>query len=89
MAQLNVKYSMGKQSNHMICNIYFPYYSSLFPYFSLFIPRLIQDGSIDLVINLPNHNTKFVKDNFLIRRSSIDAGVPLLTNFEVRPSSTF
>ncbi|XP_071822470.1 carbamoyl-phosphate synthase [ammonia], mitochondrial-like [Apostichopus japonicus] len=47
------------------------------------VTRLIQDGSIDLVINLPNHNTKFVKDNFLIRRSSIDAGVPLLTNFEV------
>ncbi|XP_006824146.1 carbamoyl-phosphate synthase [ammonia], mitochondrial-like [Saccoglossus kowalevskii] len=45
--------------------------------------RLIQEKEIDLVINLPNHNTKYVRDNYLIRRSAIDAGVPLLTNFEL------
>ena len=45
--------------------------------------RLIQDKEVDLVINLPNQNTKYVKDNYLIRRSSIDNGVPLITNLEV------
>ncbi|KAJ8017620.1 Carbamoyl-phosphate synthase [ammonia], mitochondrial [Holothuria leucospilota] len=44
--------------------------------------RLIQERTIGLVINLPNHNTKFVKDNYLIRRFAVDSGVPLLTNFE-------
>ncbi|KAJ8018534.1 Carbamoyl-phosphate synthase arginine-specific large chain [Holothuria leucospilota] len=45
--------------------------------------RLIQGRTIDLVINLPNHNTKFVKDIYLIRRFAVDSGVPLLTNFEL------
>ena len=45
--------------------------------------RLIQDRTMDLVINLPNHNTRFVHDNYLIRRTAIDSRVPLLTNFEV------
>ncbi|XP_072032116.1 carbamoyl-phosphate synthase [ammonia], mitochondrial-like isoform X3 [Amphiura filiformis] len=45
--------------------------------------RLIREKQIDLVINLPNYNTKYLKDNYLIRRTSIDSGVPLLTNFEV------
>jgi len=36
------------------------------------------------VINLPNQNTKYIKDNYLIRRSSIDTGVPLITNLEVK-----
>lgn len=47
------------------------------------INRLIKDGNIDMVINLPNNNTKFVHDNFLIRRTTIDSGIPLLTNFQV------
>lgn len=38
---------------------------------------------MDLVINLPNQNTKYVKDNYLIRRASIDSGTPLVTNFNV------
>ncbi|ELU17498.1 hypothetical protein CAPTEDRAFT_183040 [Capitella teleta] len=45
--------------------------------------RLIQDREMDMVINLPNHNTRYVHDNYLIRRSAIDARVPLLTNFEI------
>ncbi|GAB1603066.1 carbamoyl-phosphate synthase [ammonia], mitochondrial-like [Argonauta hians] len=45
--------------------------------------KMIQDGEIDLVINLPNHQTKYIKDNYLIRRASIDNAVPLITNFEV------
>ncbi|XP_071484617.1 carbamoyl-phosphate synthase [ammonia], mitochondrial-like [Diadema antillarum] len=43
--------------------------------------KLIYEGDIDLVINLPNHNTKYVKDNYLIRRAAIDSAVPLMTNF--------
>ena len=50
-----------------------------FVYFS----RLIRDGSIDLVINLPNNNTKFVHDNYVIRRTAVDSGIALLTNFQV------
>ncbi|KAK3747312.1 hypothetical protein QZH41_016939, partial [Actinostola sp. cb2023] len=45
--------------------------------------KLIIDKKIDMVINLPNHNTKYIKDNYIIRRTSIDAGVPLVTNFQV------
>ncbi|KAK3751959.1 hypothetical protein RRG08_046231 [Elysia crispata] len=45
--------------------------------------KLIQDKKIDLVINLPNQKTKYVQDNYLIRRAAIDSGVPLITNFEV------
>ncbi|KAL7882173.1 hypothetical protein AOLI_G00090220 [Acnodon oligacanthus] len=47
------------------------------------ISRLLSDGHIDLVVNLPNNNTKFLKDNFLIRRMAVDYGVPLITNFQV------
>uniref|UniRef100_A0A4W4GPP6 Carbamoyl-phosphate synthase [ammonia], mitochondrial n=1 Tax=Electrophorus electricus TaxID=8005 RepID=A0A4W4GPP6_ELEEL len=47
------------------------------------ITSLIRDGHIDLVVNLPNNNTKFVTDNFLIRRMAVDCGVPLITNFQV------
>ncbi|XP_072541100.1 carbamoyl-phosphate synthase [ammonia], mitochondrial [Salminus brasiliensis] len=47
------------------------------------ISRLLSDGHIDLVVNLPNNNTKFLKDNFTIRRMAVDYGVPLITNFQV------
>uniref|UniRef100_A0A8C3L1J2 carbamoyl-phosphate synthase (ammonia) n=1 Tax=Chrysolophus pictus TaxID=9089 RepID=A0A8C3L1J2_CHRPC len=47
------------------------------------VSRLIRDGKIDLVINLPNSNTKFVHDNYVIRRMAIDSGIALLTNFQV------
>ena len=53
----------------------------------LFRYRLIQDKDVDLVVNLPNQNTKYIKDNYLIRRSSIDCGVPLITNLEVESHS--
>uniref|UniRef100_A0A8C5HYW5 Carbamoyl-phosphate synthase [ammonia], mitochondrial n=1 Tax=Gouania willdenowi TaxID=441366 RepID=A0A8C5HYW5_GOUWI len=44
---------------------------------------LIREGDIDLVVNLPNNNTRHVKDNFLIRRMAVDYGVPLITNYQV------
>lgn len=47
------------------------------------ISRLISEGHIDLVVNLPNNNSKFLKDNFQIRRMAVDYGVPLITNFQV------
>uniref|UniRef100_A0A8C8T1Q0 carbamoyl-phosphate synthase (ammonia) n=2 Tax=Pelusios castaneus TaxID=367368 RepID=A0A8C8T1Q0_9SAUR len=47
------------------------------------IRSLIKDGNIDLVINLPNSNTKFVHDNYVIRRMAVDSGIALLTNFQV------
>uniref|UniRef100_A0A8C7HTV5 carbamoyl-phosphate synthase (ammonia) n=1 Tax=Oncorhynchus kisutch TaxID=8019 RepID=A0A8C7HTV5_ONCKI len=47
------------------------------------IIRLINEGHIDLVINLPNNNSKFLRDNFLIRRMAVDHGVPLITNYQV------
>ncbi|XP_075367622.1 carbamoyl-phosphate synthase [ammonia], mitochondrial [Mycteria americana] len=47
------------------------------------VRRLVRDGKIDLVINLPNSNTKFVHDNYVIRRMAIDSGIALLTNFQV------
>ncbi|XP_051642695.1 carbamoyl-phosphate synthase [ammonia], mitochondrial isoform X1 [Manacus candei] len=47
------------------------------------IRRLVRDGKIDLVINLPNSSTKFVHDNYVIRRMAIDSGIALLTNFQV------
>lgn len=36
------------------------------------------------MVNLPNNNTRRVKDNFLIRRMAVDYGVPLITNYQVR-----
>ncbi|XP_006022338.2 carbamoyl-phosphate synthase [ammonia], mitochondrial isoform X1 [Alligator sinensis] len=47
------------------------------------IRRLIKDGNIDLVINLPNSNTRFIHDNYMIRRMAVDSGIALLTNFQV------
>ncbi|KAK2839656.1 hypothetical protein Q5P01_013396 [Channa striata] len=49
----------------------------------LSIKRLISEGLIDLVVNLPNNNTQHLKDNFLIRRMAIDHNVPLITNYQV------
>ncbi|XP_076026164.1 carbamoyl-phosphate synthase [ammonia], mitochondrial [Genypterus blacodes] len=47
------------------------------------INRLVNEGHIDLVVNLPNNNTRHIKDNFLIRRLAVDYGVPLITNYQV------
>ncbi|NXI19852.1 CPSM synthase, partial [Irena cyanogastra] len=47
------------------------------------VRSLLRDGKVDLVINLPNSNTRFVHDNYVIRRMAIDSGIALLTNFKV------
>ena len=57
--------------------------SDPFFFLSFFFCRLINEGHIDLVVNLPNNNTRHLKDNFLIRRMAVDHGVPLITNYQV------
>ncbi|XP_068428225.1 carbamoyl-phosphate synthase [ammonia], mitochondrial [Clinocottus analis] len=47
------------------------------------IKRLISEGHIDLVVNLPNNNSRHLNDNFVIRRMAVDHNVPLITNHQV------
>ncbi|KAF2987330.1 hypothetical protein EK904_002367 [Melospiza melodia maxima] len=47
------------------------------------VRRLLRDRKVDLVINLPNSSTRFLHDNYVIRRMAIDTGTALLTNFKV------
>lgn len=35
------------------------------------------------MINLPTHDGKNLKDNYTIRRTAVDFGIPLLTNFNL------
>jgi len=44
---------------------------------------LIRKGEIGLVINIPTHKSTRLEDNFLMRRTSVDFGVPLLTNMNL------
>jgi carbamoyl-phosphate synthase (ammonia) len=44
---------------------------------------LIRNGEINLVINIPTHESTRLKDNFAMRRSAMDFGVPLLTNMNL------
>mmetsp|Transcript_12334 Transcript_12334/g.25096 ORF Transcript_12334/g.25096 Transcript_12334/m.25096 type:complete len:1519 (-) Transcript_12334:252-4808(-) len=44
---------------------------------------LIEDRVVDLVINLPTSKSTDVKNNYTIRRKSVDFGVPLLTNMQL------
>ncbi|OQR98727.1 carbamoyl-phosphate synthase, ammonia [Thraustotheca clavata] len=43
----------------------------------------IKEGKIDLVINLPNADSKRLKDNYMIRRTAADFSIPLLTNISL------
>lgn len=43
----------------------------------------IKSDKIDLVINVPTHNSKRTEDNYLMRRTAVDFGVPLLTNLQL------
>ena len=45
--------------------------------------ELIKSGHIGLVINIPNHESKRLEDNFLMRRTAMDFGIPLLTNTQL------
>lgn len=41
---------------------------------------LMKNGEIDMVINIPTYESKRLEDNFLMRRTAMDFGIPLLTN---------
>ena len=46
--------------------------------------ELIDDGKIDLVINVPREYDALGRpDGYLIRRRAVDAGVPLLTDLKL------
>jgi carbamoyl-phosphate synthase (ammonia) len=45
--------------------------------------ELIKDGEISLVINIPTHNSTKLEDNYQMRRTAVDFGVPLLTNMNL------
>ena len=43
----------------------------------------LNDGKIDLVINIPKNEEKFELDNdYIIRRKAIDLNIPLITNIQ-------
>lgn len=44
---------------------------------------LIKSKEIGLVINIPTHNSTKLEDNFQMRRTAMDFGVPLLTNMNL------
>lgn len=44
---------------------------------------LIREKEIGLVINIPSHQSKRLEDNFQMRRTAVDFGVPLITNMNL------
>jgi len=44
---------------------------------------LIKSDDIGLVVNIPTHKSTRLEDNFLMRRTAVDFGVPLLTNMQL------
>jgi carbamoyl-phosphate synthase (ammonia) len=44
---------------------------------------LIKNNEIGLVINIPTHNSQRLEDNYQMRRTAMDFGVPLLTNMNL------
>ncbi len=45
--------------------------------------EMIKSDAIGLVINIPTYESDRLEDNFLMRRSAVDYGVPLLTNLNL------
>lgn len=44
---------------------------------------LIKNDEVCLVINIPTHNSQRLEDNYQMRRTAVDFGVPLLTNMNL------
>jgi len=44
---------------------------------------LIRQGEINLVINVPTHKSTKLQENYIMRRTAVDFGVPLLTNMQL------
>mmetsp|Transcript_22159 Transcript_22159/g.33167 ORF Transcript_22159/g.33167 Transcript_22159/m.33167 type:complete len:904 (+) Transcript_22159:3-2714(+) len=47
------------------------------------VADLIESNDVGLVINIPTHESKRLEDNYLMRRSAVDFGIPLLTNMNL------
>ena len=45
--------------------------------------EMIRNDEICMVINIPSHNSKKLEDNYEMRRTAVDFGVPLLTNMNL------
>lgn len=45
--------------------------------------NFIKEGKIDLVVNLPNSESKQLENNYLIRRTAVDFSIPVLTNISL------
>ena len=44
---------------------------------------MIREENIGLVINVPSYKSKRLEDNYLMRRTAVDFGVPLMTNLQL------
>jgi carbamoyl-phosphate synthase (ammonia) len=44
---------------------------------------LIREKEICLVVNVPTYESKRLEDNFLMRRTAVDFGIPLMTNMNL------
>eukprot|EP00557_Chaetoceros_sp_GSL56_P002692 CAMPEP_0176497948 /NCGR_PEP_ID=MMETSP0200_2-20121128/12026_1 /TAXON_ID=947934 /ORGANISM="Chaetoceros sp., Strain GSL56" /LENGTH=1504 /DNA_ID=CAMNT_0017896055 /DNA_START=98 /DNA_END=4612 /DNA_ORIENTATION=- len=44
---------------------------------------MIKSKSICLVVNIPTHESTRLEDNYLMRRTAVDFGIPLLTNMNL------
>lgn len=44
---------------------------------------VIKAKEVDLVVNIPAHTSTRLEDNFLLRRTAVDFGIPLLTNMQL------
>ena len=45
--------------------------------------ELIRNNKVGLVINIPTHESTKLEDNYQMRRTAVDFGVPLLTNLQL------
>lgn len=44
------------------------------------VMEFLKNDKIDMVINIPTYESDRLEDNFLMRRTAVDFGIPLLTN---------
>lgn len=47
------------------------------------IEDTLKSGIVDLVINLPNSESTQIANNYIVRRTAADFGIPMFTNLQV------
>ena len=47
------------------------------------VSTYLKEGKIDMTINIPTHESDRLEDNYEMRRTTVDFGVPLLTNLQL------